>query len=69
MMEMEKISKDLIRWDLKVPHVLDEQVKRAIDQGLYASKSELVRDAVRKILESWKEKPKPMNETRSREKA
>jgi Arc/MetJ-type ribon-helix-helix transcriptional regulator len=48
---MNEVSKSLVRWELLVPCVLDEQVMTAIRQGKYASKSDLIRDAVRKCLE------------------
>lgn len=50
-----KITNDLVRWNIRIPQALDEQVEKAVDQGFYASKSDLIRDAVRKILETLKE--------------
>jgi Arc/MetJ-type ribon-helix-helix transcriptional regulator len=54
-----KITNELVRWNVKTPKALDEQVEKAIGQGFYASKSDLIRDAVRKILETLKETTTP----------
>lgn len=54
-----KMTNELVRWNVKTPQVLNEQVEKAVAQGFYASKSDLIRDAVRKILETLKETKTP----------
>ncbi len=43
--------KDLAYWNIPVPKALDEAVEKAVKTDLYISKSDLVRDAVRRLLE------------------
>ena len=42
--------KDLTYWNIPVPKALDEAVERAVKKDLHVSKSDLVRDAVRRLL-------------------
>jgi Arc/MetJ-type ribon-helix-helix transcriptional regulator len=51
----EEVKIKLVRWETKVPSTLNEQVKEAIKNGRYASRADLVRDAVRKTLETLNE--------------
>ena len=39
-------------WSIPAPKALDEAVKEAVMKGTHVSKSEFVRDACRKLLES-----------------
>ncbi|MEM2440534.1 MAG: hypothetical protein QXK93_06975 [Candidatus Bathyarchaeia archaeon] len=43
--------KDLAYWNIPVPRALDEAVEKAVKIDLHISKSDLVRDAVRRLLE------------------
>jgi len=43
-------NSSLVWWSLLVPKDLDKKVREAIKRGYYASKSDLIRDAVRKII-------------------
>lgn len=47
-----------IFWNIPVPKPLDEAVEEAVATDMYASKSEFVRDAVRKELERIQTKQK-----------
>lgn len=40
-----------VNWNVLVSKDLDRQVEEAVSQGIRASKSELIRDAVRRLLE------------------
>jgi Arc/MetJ-type ribon-helix-helix transcriptional regulator len=42
--------KDLTYWNIPVPKALDEAVERAVKSDMHVSKSDLVRDAVRRLL-------------------
>ena len=42
--------KDLAYWNIPVPKALDEAVEKAVKTDMYVSKSDLVRDAVRRLL-------------------
>ena len=44
--------KDLAFWNIPVQESLNEAVKEAVIKGTHVSKSEFVRDACRKLLES-----------------
>lgn len=37
-------------WNMRIPKMLDNYVKKAIDSGLYASKVDFVRDSIRRRL-------------------
>jgi Arc/MetJ-type ribon-helix-helix transcriptional regulator len=39
------------RWNIPVPAVLDEAVEKAVELGMHATKSDLIREAVREKLE------------------
>ena len=41
---------DLIKWCISVPKSLDMAVKELLKAGTYMSRSDLVRDAVRRLL-------------------
>jgi len=42
--------KDLVYWNIPVTRALDEAVREAIKRNTHVSKSDLVRDAVRRLL-------------------
>ena len=42
--------KDLTYWNIPVPRALDQAVEEAVKRGMHVSKSDLVRDAVRRLL-------------------
>ena len=42
--------KDLAYWNIPVPKALDEAVERAVKSDMHVSKSDFVRDAVRRLL-------------------
>jgi len=43
-------SKDLTYWNIPVSKALDDAVEEAVRRDMYVSKSDLVRDAVRRLL-------------------
>jgi Arc/MetJ-type ribon-helix-helix transcriptional regulator len=55
-------KRDITRWNIPVPKVLDEVVKRAIDLDSHMTKSDFVRDAVREKLASMGYKSEPFKE-------
>ncbi len=42
--------KDITYWNVPVPKALDDAVEEAVRQDMHASKSDLIRDAVRQLL-------------------
>jgi len=42
--------KDLAYWNIPVPKALDQAVEEAVKRDMHVSKSDLVRDAVRRLL-------------------
>jgi len=42
--------KDLTYWNIPVPRALDQAVEEAVKRDMHVSKSDLVRDAVRRLL-------------------
>jgi len=42
--------KDVTKWCIPVPRTLDEAVEQAVKLDMHISKSDLVRDAVRRLL-------------------
>jgi Arc/MetJ-type ribon-helix-helix transcriptional regulator len=44
-------KKEVVFWSLEIPKHLDELVEKAVEQGWYRTKAELVRTAVRRELE------------------
>jgi len=42
--------KDLTYWNIPVTRTLDEAVEKAVKVDMHVSKSDLVRDAVRRLL-------------------
>jgi Arc/MetJ-type ribon-helix-helix transcriptional regulator len=42
--------KDLTYWNIPVTRTLDEAVEKAVKADMHVSKSDLVRDAVRRLL-------------------
>lgn len=42
---------DVTYWNIPVPKTLDEAVERAVKIGMHISKSDLARDAVRRLLQ------------------
>jgi len=47
-----------IFWNIPVPKPMDDAVEEAVSKDMHASKSEFVRDAVRKELERIKAREK-----------
>ena len=43
-------GKNLTNWNIQVTRALDEAVEEAVRQDMHVSKSDLVRDAVRRLL-------------------
>ena len=41
---------DLTKWCIPVPKTLDDAVEKAVQTDMHISKSDLVRDAVRRLL-------------------
>ena len=57
-MSLEMVErKDKMKWCIPVTNTLDEAVREAVSKDSHISKSEFVRDAVRKQLESMGFKP------------
>jgi Arc/MetJ-type ribon-helix-helix transcriptional regulator len=50
---------DITRWNIPVPKVLNETVKKAIQLDSHMTKSDFVRDAVREKLASMGYKSEP----------
>jgi len=44
------MENEKIKWSIPVPKALDEAVELVVKKGTYASKSEFVRDAVKRLL-------------------
>jgi Arc/MetJ-type ribon-helix-helix transcriptional regulator len=60
-----KKERKIVNWCIPVPVEFDNSVEEALKTDLHATKSELVRDAVRRLLE--KEYPKnPKSKRRTR---
>lgn len=43
-------------WNIPAPPELDKRVEKAVADGKYASKAELIRDAVRRLLNETEER-------------
>jgi Arc/MetJ-type ribon-helix-helix transcriptional regulator len=54
--------KDLTYWNIPAPKSLDEAVERAVKAGTHASKSDFVRDAVRRLLRELGSERNPTQE-------
>jgi len=48
---MAKERKEIRYWNIPVPAELDDKVEEHIKKNLHVSKAELIRDAVRRLLE------------------
>jgi Arc/MetJ-type ribon-helix-helix transcriptional regulator len=48
-------GKRTVNWNIPVPRDLDQRVEKAVSMNSHITKSELVRDAVRRLLEARKE--------------
>jgi Arc/MetJ-type ribon-helix-helix transcriptional regulator len=44
------VSKKVVRWNIPVTKEMDERVEKAVLEDSHVSKSELIRDAVRRLL-------------------
>jgi Arc/MetJ-type ribon-helix-helix transcriptional regulator len=55
-------NKEKTKWSIPVSKTLDDAVERAIDLDLHSTKSDFVRDAVRKRLEEMGFKNVPFTE-------
>jgi Arc/MetJ-type ribon-helix-helix transcriptional regulator len=47
---MGKPAKSVTYWNIPIPKSLDRAVEKAVKIGMYSTKSDLVRDAVRLVL-------------------
>ncbi|MEM2675639.1 MAG: ribbon-helix-helix domain-containing protein [Candidatus Bathyarchaeia archaeon] len=68
---MEKSPKMVVKmektkWSIPVPKTLDEALEEAVKKGAHASKSDFIREAVRRRLEELGYKPQIFQETRRR---
>lgn len=50
------------RWNVPVPAVLDETVEKAVELDMHATKSDLIREAVREKLEKMGFKIEPFRQ-------
>lgn len=57
-------KKRLTRWNIPVPKVLDEMLEAAVSQDTHSTKSDFVRDAVRRRLEEMGFKSVPFLEAK-----
>ena len=57
------MSKIVKRWNIPVPVVLDEALEEAVRLGTHSTKSDFVRDAVRRRLEEMGFKQQVFEET------
>jgi len=48
-------EKDLTNWNIQVTRILDEAVEEAVRRDMHVSKSDLIRDAVRRLLREIEE--------------
>jgi Arc/MetJ-type ribon-helix-helix transcriptional regulator len=56
------MSKEKTKWNIPVTKTLDEALEKAVTCDSHSSKSEFVRDAVRRRLEEMGFKPQVFNE-------
>jgi len=61
-MKMGKPAKNVTFWNISTPKSLDRAVEKAVKIGMYSTKSDLVRDAVRRILKELDVKEEEINE-------
>ena len=59
------MSKDKANWNIPVPRVLDEALEEAVRRDTHSTKSDFVRDAVRRKLEEMGFKARPFLERRT----
>ena len=52
-------EKDLTTWSIPVPRALDALVEEAVRRGIYMTKSDLIRDAVRRLLDQGRKTVSP----------
>jgi Arc/MetJ-type ribon-helix-helix transcriptional regulator len=52
-------QKDVVRWQIPVPKVLDDAVTKAIQLDMHSTRSDFVRDAVREKLAKMGYEDKP----------
>lgn len=55
-------KRDTTRWNIPVPRVLDDTVKKAIELDSHMTKSDFVRDAVREKLATMGYKAEPFKQ-------
>ncbi|MGQ9624558.1 MAG: ribbon-helix-helix domain-containing protein [Candidatus Bathycorpusculaceae bacterium] len=56
------MDRDIAFWNVHAPRVLDDAVEAAVRQRWYKTKSEFIREAVRRELERLGVKPSLANE-------
>jgi len=56
------MQKKKIHWNIPVPELLNDAVEKAIELDMHVTKSDFVRDAVRRRLEEMGFKSKPFLE-------
>lgn len=65
--KMEKLSKRRKkRWNIPVPAVLDEAVEKAVELDMHATKSDLIREAVREKLEKMGFRIEPFKQEKTK---
>ena len=57
-------KRDTKRWNIPVPKILDDIVKKAIELDTHSTKSDFVRDAVREKLGSMGYRSEPFKTTK-----
>jgi putative addiction module CopG family antidote len=56
-----------VNWNVVVSKDFDRQVEEAVNQGIRASKSELIRDGVRRLLEKERKRARTAQASREGE--
>jgi Arc/MetJ-type ribon-helix-helix transcriptional regulator len=56
------MSKDKTHWNVPVPRVLDLALEEAVKRDMHSTKSDFIRDAVRRRLEEMGFKARPFEE-------
>lgn len=59
---MTKTDKSNTKWSIPVPRTLDDALEKAVSCDTHSTKSDFVRDAVRRRLEEMGFKPRPFEE-------
>ncbi len=59
------MSKKKTNWNVPVPRTLDDALEQAVELDTHSTKSDFIRDAVRRKLEEMGFKAKPFQERQS----